>query len=147
MENLKTFYFDLPHAIEVHDKIIEISGGMSGYDPEKVKMLESTLEHIQNDLYYPTFIDKITHLLFSINKNHVFFDGNKRSSLALSAYFLQVNGYDHCVTDFIRQMENIVVWVADNIIEKDLLSQIIEDIIMGQNREQVQLALIRALSR
>lgn len=42
-------------------------------------------------------------------------------------------------------MENIVVWVADNKIDKDLLKEIIEDIIMGENREFVQLSLIRAL--
>ncbi|MBL0318457.1 MAG: Fic family protein [Alphaproteobacteria bacterium] len=146
MKELKIFYFDLPHAIQVHDMIIEISGGMPGYDADKVRMLESTLAHIQNDLYYPTFLDKIAHLLYSINKSHAFFDGNKRSSLALSAYLLQINGYDYCITDFILRMENIVVWVADNKIEKDLLKDIIEDIIMEQERESVQLALIHALS-
>ena len=146
MSARKIFYFALPHAIKVHDMIIDISGGLPGHDLQKVKTLEAALEHIQNDLYYPTFLDKIAHLLYSINKNHAFIDGNKRSSLALSAYFLQLNGYDHCVTDFIYRMENIVVWVADNKIDKDLLKDIIEDIIMEQERESVQLALIRALS-
>lgn len=145
MSEHKIFYFDLPHAIEVHDIIIEISGGKPGHDKQKVQMLDATLEHIQNDLYYPTFLDKIAHLLYSINKNHAFIDGNKRSSLALSAYFLQLNGYDYCVTDFIYRMENIVVWVADNKIDKELLKDIIEDIIMEEEREFVQLSLIRAL--
>ncbi len=145
MSERKIFYFDLPHAIQVHDLIIDISGGLPGHDPQKVKTLEAALEHIQNDLYYPTFLDKIAHLLYSINKNHAFTDGNKRSSLALSAYLLQLNGYDYCVTDFICRMENIVVWVADNKIDKDLLKEIIEDIIMGEDREFVQLSLIRAL--
>jgi len=146
MAELKTFYFDLTHAIKVHDMIIDISGGRPGHDPQKVQMLDATLEHIQNDLYYPTFLDKIAHLLYSINKSHAFIDGNKRSSLALSAYFLQLNGYDYCVTDFIYRMENIVVWVADNKIDKDLLKDIIEDIIMEQERESTQIALIHALS-
>ena len=126
--------------------IINISGGMAGYDQAKVKMLESVLEHIQNDDYYPAFLDKITHLLYSINKNHCFIDGNKRSSLALSAYFLQINGYDYCVKDFIYNMENIVVWVADNKIDKELLKDIIEDIIMQQNSESVKLAMFRILN-
>lgn len=144
-QQLKTFYFDLLHAIKVHDMIIVTSGGMAGHDHEKVKMLESTLEHIQNDLYYPTFLDKITHLLYSINKTHAFFDGNKRSSIALSAYFLQINGYDYCVKDFIYRMENVVVWVADNKIDKGLLKDIIEDIVMEEEREATKLAIIRAL--
>jgi death-on-curing protein len=42
-------------------------------------------------------------------------------------------------------MENIVVWVADNKIDKELLKEIIEDIIMEEDREFVQLAIIRAL--
>ena len=90
IKTLKIFYFDLPHAIAEHDRIINMSGGMIGYDVNKVKTLEGTLEQIQNNDYYPEFFDKITHLLYSINKNHVFFDGNKRTSLALSAYFLEL---------------------------------------------------------
>ncbi len=145
MGKLKTFYFGLPHAIEIHDLIIEVSGGLSGYDAEKIKMLEPILAHIQNENYYPTFLDKITHLLFCVNKAHAFIDGNKRTSLALAAYFLQINGYDYCVKDFICRMEDIVVLVADNKIEKDLLKDIIENIIMDAEDESVQLALIHAL--
>lgn len=52
---LKTYYFDLSHAIKVYDYIIEKSGGVPGHDANKVKMLESTLDHMQNDLYYPDF--------------------------------------------------------------------------------------------
>ncbi len=142
---LKTFYFDFKHAIDVHDYIIEKSGGVAGYDADKVNILESTLIHIQNDDYYPSFLDKVTHLLYSVNKNHAFTDGNKRSSLALSAYFLEINGYDYCIDTFIRRMENIVVWVADNKIDKPLLKDIIEDIIMGTNSEAIKWALIEIL--
>ena len=145
MSERKIFYFDLPHAIKVHDMIIDISGGLPGHDTQKVQTLDAALDHIQNDLYYPTFLDKIAHLLYSINKIHSFIDCNKRSSLARSAYFLQLNGYDFCLTDFIYRMENIVVWVADNKVDKELLKDIIEDIIMEQERESVQIALIHAL--
>jgi death-on-curing protein len=50
------FYFDNKHAINVHDEIIIKSGGLSGVI--NIGLLESTLEHIQNDLYYPTIEDK-----------------------------------------------------------------------------------------
>ena len=145
MTELKIFYFDLQHAIDVHDIIIEVSGGLPGHDSKTVELLESTLAHVRNDMYYPTFLDKITHLLYSINKNHAFFDGNKRSSLALSAYFLEINGYDYCIPEFLYHMENIVVWVADNKVDKDLLKDIMEDIIMKEQRESVQIALAKAL--
>ncbi|WP_319777675.1 type II toxin-antitoxin system death-on-curing family toxin [Maridesulfovibrio sp.] len=108
--------------------------------------MESVLEHIKNDLYYPEFLDKITHLCFSINKNHAFNDGNKRTSIALSAFFISLNGYDHCISLFIQEMENFVVWIAENKISKELLREIIEDIIMGEFREETQIAVINAIS-
>lgn len=42
-------------------------------------------------------------------------------------------------------MEDIVVWVADNRVDKDLLRLNIEDIILDNNSDSVKLALINAL--
>ena len=53
-----------------------------------VGLIDSTLEHVQNDFFYPELEDKVTHLIFSFNKNHSFNDGNKRSSIALAAYMI-----------------------------------------------------------
>jgi death-on-curing protein len=64
------FYFDVSHAIAVHAWIIKSSGGLAGN--KDIGQLESPLKHIQNDLYYPEMEDKLTHLVFSINKNHAF---------------------------------------------------------------------------
>lgn len=66
-------YFDIKHAIRTHDFIIENSGGKFGII--EIGRIESVLEHIQNDLYYPEFEDKLTHLVFSVNKLHAFSDG------------------------------------------------------------------------
>lgn len=125
--DIEILYFDSKHATSVHDWIIDNSGGLHGVGD--IGLLHSPLEHIQNDLYYPTFEDKLCHLVFSINKHHAFADGNKRSSLALGAYFLEINGYDYCIEYFMCEMENIVVWVADNKISKDLLKEILVSII------------------
>ncbi|ECD2355169.1 type II toxin-antitoxin system death-on-curing family toxin [Salmonella enterica subsp. enterica serovar Braenderup] len=121
------FYFDVTYAVITHDWIIEESGGLKG--TKDIGQLESPLEHIQNDWYYPEIEDKLTHLVFSINKNHAFNDGNKRSSLALGAYFLELNGFDYIVQHFVREMENIAVWVADNVIDIELLHKIISSIL------------------
>lgn len=53
-------YFDTAHAISVHDDIILKSGGNSG--ALNIGLLDSVIEHIQNDTYYPAIEDKITHL-------------------------------------------------------------------------------------
>ena len=110
-------YFDTKHAIEIHDWIIDNSGGLKGN--KEIGLLDSALEHIQNDDYYPTFEEKLKHLVIAVNKFHPFNDGNKRSSLVLGAYFLELNGYDYCVNKFIIEMEEIVVWLAEGKIKDD----------------------------
>ena len=90
-EGLRYLYFDVAHALRTQAWIIEHSGGLGGV--KNVEHLESVLGHIQNDWYYPEMADKLTHLVYSVNKNHPFNDGNKRSSIGLGAYFLELNGY------------------------------------------------------
>ena len=144
ISDLKFFYFDVDHAVATHDWIIEHSGGLAG--TKDIGQLESPLEHIQNNLYYPEMEDKLTHLVFSINKNHAFTDGNKRSSLALGAYFLELNGFDYLVQRFVKAMENIAVWVADNVISKELLHKIISAILYEDDYpEDLKLAMAEAV--
>lgn len=139
-----TLYFDVEHAIREHDWIIDFSGGLAGVKDEG--QLSSVLEHIQNDLYYPSFEEKLNHLVFAINKFHAFNDGNKRSSLVLGAYFLEINGYDYCVKKFVHEMENIVVWVAEGKISKELLLKLITSLIMDDEYpEMLKLELVEAL--
>jgi len=136
-------YFDTTHAIEVHDEIINQSGGVLGI--LNISLLESVIEHVQNDLYYPDLEHKLTHLFHSINKNHSFQDGNKRASIALSAYFLEINNCSFRVERFIEEMENIAVDVADNWIDKDLLFEIITSIIYEDDyTEELKLKIIYA---
>ncbi|MPW37449.1 type II toxin-antitoxin system death-on-curing family toxin [Vibrio sp. B1Z05] len=140
------FYFDVSYAVKIHDWIIENAGGKAG--TKDIGLLDSPLEHIQNDTYYPEIEDKLTHLVFSINKNHAFTDGNKRSSLALGAYFLELNGFDYMVRHFVREMENIVVWVADNVISKELLHKIISSILYEDEYSEVlRLEIYEAVQR
>ena len=138
------FYFDIAHAVKVHDWIIEQSGGRAGNN--NLDLLGSPLEMIQHDGYYPTIEDKLTHLVYSINKNHAFNDGNKRSSIALGAYFLELNGYEYCIQYFVREMENIAVWVADNVIDKDLLHEIITSLIYeDEYSEELKIKIFKAV--
>ena len=81
------------------------------------------LEHIQNDLYYPTFADKMTHLIYSIVQFHMFLDGNKRTSLLLASYFMDISHYSYYTDDFIQEMEEVVA--ASGKISKEELKKII----------------------
>jgi|CXWL01.1.fsa_nt_gi death-on-curing protein len=88
------FYFDVKHAIEVHDYIIDVSGGLHGY--RDIGLLD---------------------------------------------------GYDYCVSAFMLRMENIVVWVAEGKIDKDLLGEIICSLIEEDDyNESLKLKIIGAVT-
>jgi death-on-curing protein len=141
---MEYLYFNTAHAIKEHDFIIENSGGQKGII--NIGLIDSVIEHIQNDTYYPEFDNKVCHLFFSVNKNHAFNDGNKRTSIVLAAYFLELNGFDFKVDYFIREMENIAVYVADNKIDKELLHELIMSILFeNEYSEELQLKLINAI--
>ena len=77
-------YLTLEHAIEVHQNTVRISGG-GALGQLDVGKLDSVLQNIQNDDYYPTFDGKLTHLFFCCCKFHCFEDGNKRIAISLTA--------------------------------------------------------------
>lgn len=139
-------YFDFEYAVKEHDYIIEHSGGLSG--AKDLGQIHATLDFVQDDNYYPELEDKVSYLFYSINKNHAFNDGNKRSSIALSAYFLEINGLGRLVSKFINLMENVAVDVADNIIDRDLLIEIITSIIYEEDFSyELKLKIIEAKTR
>ena len=125
-------YISKEQAIEVHKKTIEYSGG-GNYGILNISFLYSALEHIQNDDYYPTFEDKLVHLIWSINRNHSFSDGNKRLSITLGAQFLLLNGYMFCVKRFMEEMENISYHLAAGRIEKELLHKLVSSFLEGED--------------
>lgn len=143
--NDRYIYINLEYAIRIHDKIIEETGGLKGIKSEG--LLESTLCHIQNNDYYPTFEEKILYLIFSIAKNHIFLDGNKRTSLLLASYFLIINGYpEWIVGEFINKMEDIILLLVENIITREECGEFIA-LIISENPfpESLQLRLFEAL--
>ncbi|RLJ73640.1 type II toxin-antitoxin system death-on-curing family toxin [Pedobacter alluvionis] len=142
---MQLLYFDVNHAVREHDFIIDKSGGRHGY--KDLGLVESVLEHMTNDLYYPEIEDKAAFLCYSIIKNHSFTDGNKRSAIVLTSYFLEINGLGHCVSHFIREIENYAVYVAANFINQEVLHDIITSIIYEDDyTEELKIEIASALS-
>lgn len=138
-------YLTLDQAIEVHRKTVEVSGG-GALGHLDLGTLEGVLAHIQNDDYYPTFEDKLTHLFFSACKFHCFQDGNKRIAITLCAQMLLFNGYLYCASSFLREMENISYHVAAGNIGKDLLHDLIAAHLAEEaNDEALKLRLLNAI--
>lgn len=139
-------YFTLEQAVDIHEKTVDASGGglLGKLDMGK---LDSILQHIQNDEYYPIFEDKLTHLFFCACKFHCFEDGNKRIAISLGAMFLLANGYLSAMQRFFVDMENISYHVAAGQIDKDLLYEIICAVIGdSMDDEELKLKILNAIS-
>lgn len=145
MDEIK--YISIDEAIEIHRLTVKNSGGGS-YGSLDLGRLESVLEHIKNDDYYPLLLDKIIHLFFCACKFHCFEDGNKRIAITLTAQFLLINGYVAVAREFFLDMENISYHVAAGHIEVDLLRRILNAILYGtyENDESLKLEIYNAIS-
>ena len=73
--------------------------------PEEIKQLgiinesllysavENPKQGTKDQEFYPTLTEKAGILLFTLIKNHAFFDGNKRTAMLSTELFLMLNGY------------------------------------------------------
>ena len=139
-------YITLEQAVDTHRKTVEVSGG-GALGQLNLGQLDSVLTQIQNDDYYPTFEDKLTHLFFGACKFHCFQDGNKRIAITLCTQMLLFNGYMAITKRFLHEMENISYHVASGKIDKSLLKEIIISVLDGdEDNEELKLKIIHAIS-
>lgn len=140
-------YLSLEEALQIHRSTIQNSGG-GLLGEQDIGKLDSVLTHIQNDDYYPTFLDKLVHLFYCSCKFHCFTDGNKRIAITLTAMFLLKNGYMSIASLYFREMENISYHVAAGHIEKELLKRILSSILdmSYEDDESLKLEIFNAIS-
>ena len=140
-------YIDYDEALTIYYKTVEKSGGgMAGVrDEEGIK---STLEFVQDDLYYPEIADKAAYLMFSLCRGHYFADCNKRISITLTANFFLKNGYMYLLKNFMEEMEAIGYHVAAGHIDRDLLTEVMRCIVNDEDySESIKLELLEAMSQ
>ena len=144
---LDVIYLSREQVLETYSKTIDYSGG-GMKDAIHLEQLDGILEFIQNDMYYPTFVDKLTYLVFSINRNHLFSDGNKRLSITVGALFLLLNGYMSCVSRYLTEMENISYHLAAGRISKELLHKVLFSVLNGDSDfdEALKMEILEAIS-
>lgn len=141
-------YITPEQARETHKKTINHSGGGTVEELD-FKKLEGVLYNIQNDDWYPTFVDKLTHLFFCTCQFHCFADGNKRLAITLSTLFLLLNGHLAIAQTFLAKTENISLNVAASKIDKELLHRIMTSIMDGtyDDNEELKLEIYNAINR
>jgi death-on-curing protein len=99
-------YISLIDAIKIHDTIIENYWGLEWIKDKW--QLDSLLSHIQNDDYYSNIIEKISHLFFWLIQFHMFNDWNKRTSIIITSFFLDINNI--IIDDYVIKMEDLAIW-------------------------------------
>jgi death on curing protein len=109
-------------------------------------LIESTLDFVQSDDYYPHFADKVSYLMYSIAMNHYFADGNKRTALVAAMQFILLNTNDSDLASrFMREFENIVVWVADGSLSKQSLTEYVDGFLWVGPAESTLLKIYQEL--
>ena len=140
-------YLTYEEALAIYYKTVEKSGGgMAGVRDEGG--IRSTLDFVQDDLYYPKIADKAAYLMYSLCKGHYFADCNKRISITLTLSFFLRNGYMYLVKTFMEEMEAIGYHVAAGHIDRDLLTEVMRSIVDDEDySESTKLDLIAAMSQ
>jgi len=112
-------YLSLREILELHDHIIEISGGGRGI--RDMHALESSINQPRitfnlTDLY-PDIITKAAALCFFLVMNHPFVDGDKRIGHAAMETFLILNGFEIDAT--IDEQERIILDLAAGKVKRE----------------------------
>jgi death-on-curing protein len=140
-------YISYDEALAVYQKTIEKSGG--GFSGIRDKGgIESVLDFVQNDLYYPDFVSKLSYLVFRFCSGHFFNDGNKRIAITLGTYFLHKNEHFWAAAQFMQRMEAVIYHIAASHIDNELLRRIVDCIVNGQDfDERLKIDVIHTMEK
>ena len=143
----KIEYISYEELVNVYAKTIANSGGgLSGIRDDGG--IQSLLQFVQDDEYYPDFVDKLTYLVYGFCYGHYFLDGNKRISLTVGVYFLIKNGYYSLAINFMKEVEELIYHVAAGNIDRDLLKRALKCVVDSVDYdEELKLDIISAMSK
>jgi death on curing protein len=112
-------YLTVRHILRIHERVIATSGG----DPTVLDLgkVDSAVAQPRMTFdgapLYRTLAEKAAALAFSLNKNHPFQDGNKRTSHAAMEMFLLRNGSE--IEASVDEQEAVFVGVAAGTIGRE----------------------------
>ena len=120
-------YLSLREILELHDKLIEISGGAKGL--RDMPALESAINQPRltfdrSDLY-PDILGKAAALCFFLVMNHPFVDGNKRIGHAAMETFLILNGFE--IEASVDEQEQIILKLASGKLTRETFTMWLND--------------------
>ena len=120
-------YLSLGEILELHDKIIDVSGGARGI--RDMRALESAINQPrltfnQIDLYADV-VTKAAALCFFLVMNHPFIDGNKRVGHAAMETFLILNGFE--IEASVDEQEPVILELASGKLTREIFTAWLND--------------------
>ena len=105
-------YLTVNEVLETYSRVMQQTGGAVGI--LDLGSLESAVAQLRmtfgGEELYPTIVEKASALGFSLIRNHLFVDGNKRTGHAAMEMFLVLNGYEISAT--VEEQVKVVLQVA-----------------------------------
>ncbi len=120
----------LDQLIKLHKRVIEQSGGAIGIRNQEgleSALAQPRMTYADHELY-PTLVEKVAALGFSLINNHPFVDGNKRIGHAALEVTLLMNGYE-IQADVDSQEAVILAVAASKMNRQDFLDWLQEHVV------------------
>lgn len=105
-------------VIEIHDNVIDISGGAVGVD---INRLAGSLARVEQQVFYNNVNDVFEIACWyavAIAKGHGFTDGNKRTALSTMLTFLDIQGITILENS---GLDDIMVSIVESQLSHDVL--------------------------
>ena len=120
----------LEQVVKLHKRVIEQSGGAMGIRNQEgleSAVAQPRMSYAAQELY-PSLIEKVAALGFSLINNHPFVDGNKRIGHAALEVTLLMNGYE-IQADVDSQEAVILAVAASKMNRQDFLEWLQEHVV------------------
>lgn len=96
-----TQFISLDEVLAIHENMVDLYGGSHGI--RDLGLIQSAIARPASSFggedLYPTLFEKSAALFHSLMFNHAFVDGNKRTTISVTARFLTLNGYELNVSE------------------------------------------------
>ena len=121
-------YLTVTEVWKLHDLAIERMGGSYGLQDRD--SLELSVERPQNDLRYPTLVEKAAALWRYLGGSKPFIDGNTIAADAAMEAFLMLNGWK--IDASVDERKKVMLEVADGNLNREDLTKWLKSHIQPQ---------------
>lgn len=112
-------YLTVTEVWKLHDLAIERMGGSYGLQDRD--SLELSVERPQNDLRYPSLVEKAAALWWYLSGSEPFIDGNTIAADAAMEAFLMLNGWK--IDASVDERKKVMLEVADGNLNREDLTK------------------------